>query len=107
MATAMARLLQRAFLALRNTSAEPSSLQSTMMASKRSRVSLRRALSEFAHNSTSISRSLKVRRSTRTIFSSEQSSSDFKLIARSRQSTDVPQAFEKHPQSHRQFGGLP
>src|SRR4030081_3059626 len=82
MATAIARLLQAALRALRNTSAEPSSLQSTMMASKRSRVSLRKALSESAHSSTSISRSLRVRRSTRTIFSSEQSSNDFKLIAR-------------------------
>src|SRR5258707_3737400 len=95
MATAIARLLQTALRALRNTSADPSSLQSTMMASKRSRVSLRRAFSESAHSSTSISRSLKVRRSTRTIFSSEQSSNDFKLIARSLTFDRCTQAFEK------------
>src|SRR5258708_26596643 len=94
-ATALARLLQTALRALRNTSADPSSLQSTLMASKRSRVSLRRAFSESAHSSTSISRSLKVRRSTRTIFSSEQSSNDFKLIALSLTFDRCTQAFEK------------
>src|SRR5579863_6648492 len=82
-ATATARLLQSALLALRSTSAERGSAQSTMIASKRSRVSLRNALSASEHSSTPISMSPRVRRSTRTIFSSEQSSSDFRIIARS------------------------
>ena len=70
----------RAARALRRTSAEPLSLQSTMMASNRWRVSLRKARSASAQTSTSISRSPRVRRSTRTIFSSEQSSNDLRLI---------------------------
>src|SRR3977135_427191 len=100
MATAIARLLQAALRAMRTTSAEHSSLQSTMMASKRSRVSLRRALSESAQSSTSISRSLKVRRSTRTIFSSEQSSNDFNLIARSLTVDRCIQTFEEGSYLH-------
>src|SRR5271167_1560936 len=54
-----------------------------MIASKRSRVSFRKAESASAHNSTPISRSHRVRRNTRTIFSSEQSTSDFSIMARS------------------------
>ena len=42
-----------------------------------------KALSASAHSSTPISRSPRVRRSTRTILSSEQSTSDFRVMARS------------------------
>src|SRR5579863_1569588 len=90
-ATATARLLHSALRALRKTSAERGSAQSTMIASKRSRVSLRNAASASEHSSTPISRSPRVRRSTRTILSSAQSTSDFRVMdshcLRSRNST--------------------
>ena len=81
MATATACLLHGAVRALRSTSVAPSSIMSTMIASNRSRVSLRKALSESAHNSTAISRSPSTRRNTLTIFSSEHSTNDFRLMA--------------------------
>ena len=89
MATATACLLQGALRALRSTSMAPSSVQSTMIASNRWRVSLRNALSESAHNSTAISRSPSTRRNTRTIFSSEHSTNDFRLMAGAYLSTEL------------------
>src|SRR5438270_3861745 len=80
-ATAMARLLQGAERALFRTElAVLRSVQSIMMASNRWRVSLRIAPSGSEQCSIPMSRSLKTRRSTRTIFSSEHSTSDFRLI---------------------------
>src|SRR5580698_9338486 len=80
MATATACLLQGALRELRSTSDDPASPQSTIIASNRSRVSLRRAASESLHKSTAISRSPRVRRRTLTIFSSEHSTIDFRLM---------------------------
>src|SRR5207302_7644496 len=80
-ATAMARLLQGAERALFRTEvAVLRSVQSIMMASNRWRVSLRIAPSGSEQCSIPMSRSLKTRRRTRTIFSSEHSTSDFRLI---------------------------
>src|SRR5579864_1689357 len=80
-ATAMARLLQGAERALFRTElAVLRSVQSIMMASNRWRVSLWIAPSGSEQCSIPMSRSLKTRRRTRTIFSSEHSTSDFRLI---------------------------
>ena len=81
-ATATARLLHGAVRAPRSTSAAPGPAQSTMIASYRSRVRWRKAASACAQCSTPMSRSPRVRRSTRTILSSEHSNNDFKVIAR-------------------------
>ena len=82
MATATACLLHGAKRALRNTSIAPSSDMSAMIPSKRCRVSFLKAVSELRHKSTSISRSPRTRRRTRTIFSSEHSKSDFRPIGK-------------------------
>src|SRR5271165_207931 len=82
MATATACLLQGALRALRRTSEAPSSITSTIIASNLWRASLRSAASASLHKSTEISRSPNTRRNTRTIFSSEQSSNDFRLMSR-------------------------
>jgi len=68
---------RRALRALRRTCAAVSSRwQSTMTASKRSRVNLRIAASASVTWVISISRSLRTRRNTRRIFSSEERMSD-------------------------------
>src|SRR5215472_13856697 len=81
MATATACLLQGALRALRRTSGAPSAAQSTIIASYLWRVSLLKAESELAQSSISISRSPSTRRNTRTIFSSEHNTRDFRVMA--------------------------
>src|SRR5678816_2745719 len=80
-ATAIALLLQGAARALLSTnSAVAVSVQSTISASNRCRVSFCIALSASEQCSTAISRSLSTRRNIRRILSSEQSKSAFRVI---------------------------